>query len=760
MRAADYGGPIVAVSAILGTAVSIYNYLNPMSGIAGTPGAILAIVATLILFAAGSILTFDQKRSVGFRVFFMIGTLIGISGTAFAAYLLNSQALQVLMAVCGVGWLLRLFRPAVAVGCFILAVAVGEPSEVIAQEKSWGHFNGDLRAQKFSPLTQITPENVKNLAPAWRVHTGDKYSGDGTPPQLGLHTRAIREGAKGTPPTVWSATPLFVNDTVYLGTPFYRIFALEPDTGKTKWIYDTKAVLQALTQPDLKNRGVAYWQAETVTPDQPCQKRVYIGTMDAKLHSVDADTGKACADFGTTGVVDVNQWNKENAKWPLSLLQPPTVYKDFLFVGWAGKDWADAEAPPGTIFALDARTGALRWTFHSIPKEVAAKTGTANVWASMAVDAERDFLYIPISSPSPNFYGGNRLDPIPLGTSVTALRVATGEVVWSRQLVHHDIWDLDTNSAPTLVDITKDGRRIPALVQTSKQGFLYVLNRENGEPVYPIEERPAPKSTVPGEVAAPTQPYVATPKAVVPDTWPGVYWLADAASFGYCSRKARELKYEGRFTPGSLEGTLVYPGTIGGTEWGGGAVDPNKEIFVVNSSSAVQIYRLLTRENYDKETAQPGASETGGYFPMTGSPYGIQLTTFLNPIGMPCWNPPYGTIAAYDLKTGAQLWNKPFGQVQKWGFYMPESWGSITIGGPVITASGLIFVGASMDSRVRALDLRTGDVLWQSLVSAPAVALPAVYEYKGKQYVVFAAGGNSILTPRVSDEVVAFALPN
>jgi quinoprotein glucose dehydrogenase len=253
---------------------------------------------------------------------------------------------------------------------------------------------------------------------------------------------------------------------------------------------------------------------------------------------------------------------------------------------------------------------------------------------------------------------------------------------------------------------------------------------------------------------------VALPKPVVDDTWPGIFPLADIASFGYCSRKLKELRYEGRFTPPSLEGSLTYPATIGGVEWGGGSVDPNKQIFVVNNTSAVQIYKLLPRADYDKAVAPPGASETGGYYPMAGAPYGFQLTTFLNPLGMPCWNPPYGSISAYDLKTGQQLWKKPFGQIQKWGFYMPESWGTVTIGGPVITASGLIFIGASMDSRVRALDLRTGEVLWQALVSAPAVALPAVYEYKGKQYVTFAAGGNSILTPRVSDEVVAFTLPN
>jgi quinoprotein glucose dehydrogenase len=261
--------------------------------------------------------------------------------------------------------------------------------------------------------------------------------------------------------------------------------------------------------------------------------------MDAKLHSVDADTGLACSDFGTAGVVDVDQWNDENAKWPLSLLQPPTVSGDFLFVGWAGKDWAEAEAPPGTVFALDARTGALRWTFRTMVDPVAARTGTGNVWASMSVDEERGLLYLPVSSPSPNFFGGARTEAIALATSVTALAIETGEVVWSRQLVYHDIWDYDTNAAPTLVDITRDGVTVPALVQTSKQGFLYVLNRETGEPVFPIEDRPVRASTFPGEVASPVQPYVALPEAVVPDEWPGIFELADRASFGYCRRTLR-----------------------------------------------------------------------------------------------------------------------------------------------------------------------------------------------------------------------------
>jgi quinoprotein glucose dehydrogenase len=629
----------------------------------------------------------------------------------------------------------------------LLALALAAP----AAAQDWPAFNGDLRAQKFSPLTQITPANVATLEPAWEMHTGDVSDGVTRP------TRMHGPAGQVPPPTVWSATPLFVNDTLYLGTPFYRVFALEPDTGQVKWTYDSRSELAALTQPDLKNRGVAYWAAAEPQAGQPCQKRIYLGTMDAKLHAVDADTGQPCADFGEAGVLDVNAFNTTDARWPLSLLQPPTVFGDTLFLGWAGKDWAEAVDSPGAVYALDARTGALKWRFDTLPPEVRAETGTANVWASMSVDPDRRLLYVPVSSPSPNFFQGAVPLDLPVVTSVTALDTDTGRMVWTRQLVHHDLWDYDTNAAPTLVDLERGGRTVPALVQTSKQGFLYVLDRTTGEPLYPIEERPVPQTDVPGELSAPTQPYVALPERVVPDRWPGVFRLADFLSGGWCSRTAAGLRDEGSFTPPSLKGSLVYPATVGGVEWGGGAVDPRSGVFVVNYSSVAQIYRLIPRAGYDAAAAR--ANESGGFSPMAGAPYGVELSTFLSPLGMPCWNPPYGAMTAYDLRTGQRLWDVPFGQVQKWGFYMPPSWGSVTIGGPAVTASGLVFAGASMDARVRALDLATGEVLWKALVDAPAVALPAIYEYRGRQYVVFAAGGNSILSPRVSDQVIAFALP-
>jgi quinoprotein glucose dehydrogenase len=645
-------------------------------------------------------------------------------------------------------WALALIAP-VAAAAAAATLAQNRPAPAPAaaaqaggvdEASTWSTFNGDLAAQKFSTAGQITPANVDDLQVAWELHTGDKSDGKGK-----------------LPTTDWSATPIFVNDTVYVSTPFYRIFAVTPDTGKVKWVYDSHAELKALTQPDLKSRGVAYWQAADPEPGQPCQKIVYLGTMEGKLHAVDADTGRRCAGFGAGGVLDVNQWNTVHAKWPMSLLQPPTVYKDTLFIGWAGKDWHDTLAPPGLVFAVDARTGKLKWTFNPLAGPAMSVTGTANVWASMAVDKAHGIVYLPVSSPSPNFYGGDRKLPIPLATSVTALDADTGRVIWSRQLVHHDIWDLDTDSAPVLVDIQRDGQTIPALVQATKMGFLFVLNRLTGEPIFPIEERPVPASDVPGEQAAPTQPYVRTPARTISDRWPGVYWLADLVGLGECSRKAKALRDDGPFTPPSLgEGSLTYPATPGGVEWGGGAVDPRTQTYVVNSSSVVQIYKLVPRAQYEEKTRGRPAE---GFSPQLGAPYGLYLTNFLNWAGMPCWKPPYGTIQAYDLKTGRRLWREPFGVVQKWGFYMPKSWGSVTIGAPLITRTGVIFIGASMDSRVRALDLRTGEVLWKHLVDAPAVANPATYVYKGRQYVVFTVGGNAILKPEVSDQLIAFALP-
>ncbi|MEG5593873.1 pyrroloquinoline quinone-dependent dehydrogenase [Enterobacter hormaechei] len=610
---------------------------------------------------------------------------------------------------------------------------------------TWDSFHGQLNAQKYSPLTQITADNVGKLTKVWEFHTGD-----------------VSDGKGDTPATVWSATPIFANDTLYIGTPFDRLIALDPGTGKEKWHYDTKSSRKALTQPVLKNRGVSYWQAKNPVSGEACQKMVYMGTVDGKLFALDADSGKPCSGFANNGVLDLNQWNTVNAKYPLSVLQPPTVVGNHLLVGWAGKDWAYAEAPPGTVFSVNAQTGKLEWTFEAIPAEIRKRTGTANVWTHMSADEANGLVYLPVSSPSPNYWGGNRVDAIPLGTSTTALDINTGKVVWSRQWVHHDVWDYDINSAPTLMDITVDGKQIPALIQATKQGFLFVVNRLTGEDVWPIEERPVPQGdgSVQGEVLSPTQPFPTKPAPLLDQSKkPEIWKLADIVGGGQCSRLWDNLTYEGMYTPPTTkgEGTLTYPDSAGGVQWGGVAFDPQKQIAIVNTSHIVQYVKLYSREDYDN--ADKDSGNESGFAPQEGAPYGMRLLVASNWLGMPCWQPPFGEIVALDMHTGDVKWRRPVGASQQYGFFMPERWGSPTIGGPAVTAGGVIFIGASMDAKVRAYSVESGEELWSDQAEAPAVANPSVYEYKGRQYVAFVAGGNTILKDQVGDQVVVYALP-
>lgn len=629
----------------------------------------------------------------------------------------------------------------------LAAVALAAPAAPAAGQDGWPTFHGNLAAQKYSDATQITPGNVGELERVWEVHTGD-----------------VADGSGELPPSYFNATPIYANDTLYIGTAFYRILALDPATGEQLWSYDTGSSLEQLTQPGLKTRGVAYWQAEDPQDGLPCQKIVYMGTNDAKLHAVDADTGAACAGFADNGALDINRWNTTNDKYPLSILQPPTVTQDVLVTGWSGYDFRYAEAPPGSVFGLDPQTGERLWEINFIPEDIRPETGTANVWTNMTVDEERGILYMPVSSPSPNFWGGNRTEEIPRATSVTAADIETGEVLWSYQTIHHDVWDYDIVAAPTLVDIEVDGETVPALVQSTKQGLFFVLNRETGEPIWEIPEVEVPQSDVAGEQTSPTQPVPTRPEPLLdPEGFPGIWGLADAVSFGACSDFAEGLRNEGLYTPPTDEGngTLFWPSFSGGPQWGGGSYNPETGLYVINASIMADYMELIPREEYDamSDDERSATGETYSYYAQEGAPFAVKSGKFMNGLGMPCWKPPFGVIAAYDMNTGEQVWKRPFGKVQKWGFYLPEAWGSPNIGGPAQTASGLIFIGATMDSRVHALSVETGEELWSDLLEAPSVANPAVFMHEGRQYVVFTGGGNKIMKPEVSDQVVAYALP-
>jgi len=426
-RKSPYGIWVIFVAALAALALSASGYFWTGNGIHGTGGALLVLISSALMTAAAIALLYSPAMPRWLRGTLLVLIAVDIVGTALAAYFLEAYWLDAAMLLAAVGFVMYFASssssaalPAGATAAIALALAAAAsgagghavaqngtieqtergapPPAGAAQYQGWYTFNGNIENQKYSQAAQITPQNVGKLAKAWEVHTGD-----------------VSDGSGKIPLSDWSATPLFVNDTVYVSTPFYRIFAITPDTGHVKWTYDTHAVLKAETQPDLKTRGVAYWQAAAPQAGQPCQKIVYLGTMEGKLHAVDADTGKACDGFAQNGVLDIDQWDTVNHKWPLSILQPPTVYKDTLFIGWAGKDWANTEAPPGEVFAVDAQSGKLKWTFHALPPDAAKKTGTANVWASMSIDPEHNLLYLPVSSPSPNFYGGNRTEKLPLG---------------------------------------------------------------------------------------------------------------------------------------------------------------------------------------------------------------------------------------------------------------------------------------------------------------------------------------------------------
>jgi len=617
----------------------------------------------------------------------------------------------------------------------ILAASIGLPAT--ADQTSWTGFHGDLGSRKFSQGESFTPENADRLVRAWEYRTGD-----------------VSDGSGDLPATIWSATPVYANETLYLGTPFYRIVALDPATGAERWTYDSQSTLEALTQPGLKNRGVAYWDGGG---DGDCARRVFLGTMDAELHAVDADTGAPCEGFAEDGVLDVNQWNDVNDVFPFSLLQPPTVVGDTLLLGWAGADWEYSVAPPGNLMAIDARTGDLLWDRGFIPEEMIQRTGTANIWTAMTVDPELGLAYVPVSSPSPNYWGGNRTEAIPLATSTAAVDLETGEIVWSFQHVRHDIWDYDTPAAPQLVDIERGGETVPALVQVTKQGFLFVLDRRTGEPLFEVEDVAVPQSTAQGEETAQTQPMISVPEPTNdPHTLPGTWWLADLTSGGQCSRERESYLFDGIFTPPSETGTFLYPGTAGSNNWGGAAIDDRTDTLYVNSMRVVQVIRLISRDTYDEVAGGSGAEQ--GYYRQEGAPYGIELTEWRTGLGLPCWEPPYGTFSAYDLRSGERLYEVPFGMAQYWGFYGFRGWGTPTLGGPVVTAGGVVFIGAAMDARVRALDAATGEELWSDLVAAPSVSNPAVFTHEGVDYAVFAAGGNPILADGVADQVVAYRL--
>jgi quinoprotein glucose dehydrogenase len=603
---------------------------------------------------------------------------------------------------------------------------------------AWEHWGGDPGGMRFSPLNQITPDNVGNLVRAWEFRTGD------------LDTRAPAVMAR----TKFQATALFVEDSLIFCSPFNEVIALDPGSGAQKWRYDPKISTDQRPANRYNCRGVAYWVDDQAAEGAACRARVLMGTNDVRLIALDARTGIPCADFGAGGEVRIDTGKLE---WPgeFQITSAPVVSRGVVVVGSAISDNRRVDAPQGTVRAFDARTGRPRWSFDPLD-HAGIEAGHANVWAPMSADEERGMFFLPTSSPSPDFWGGKRPGNNEHANSVVALRAETGEMVWSFQTVHHDVWDYDLPAQPTLARIdTGEGMR-DVVIQPNKQGFVFVLDRDTGKPVWPVEERPVPQGGAEGEKLSPTQPFpthvpVLTPQTISPDEVFGLIPFRDRA---VCREQLAAARNEGLYTPPSTQGTVIFPMTGGGVNWGSAAFDPVNQILYANTSRAVNIVKLIPRAAAEGFEPPPGHD----FGRQLGAPFAMTRALAASPLGMPCNKPPWGMMVAVDLKAGKILWQSPVGTVEdRAPLGMAFSWGTPLVSGLVITAGGLAFTGA-MDAYLRAFDAKTGEELWQGRLPVPGVANPMSYLWKGEQYVAIAAGGHSEAGTSIGDSVVAFRL--
>ena len=520
----------------------------------------------------------------------------------------------------------------------------------------------------------------------------------------------------------------------------------------------------------LVNRGVATWLDTVRASGQACRRRIFEATQDARLVALDATTGELCADFGKGGQVSLREVPGYRPGW-YHMTSPPAVIDDLVVVGSAIDDNHRTDMPRGVVRAFDARSGRLRWSWDPIPPNPAStsanaaakkwSTGAANAWSIMSTDLERDLIFVPTGSASPDYYGGLRPGDNKWANSVVALRAKTGEVAWGFQLVHHDLWDFDTASPPLLTTLQHEGKTVPVVIQGNKSGLLYVLNRDTGKPVFPVEERAVPPSDIPGEVASPTQPFPLAPPPLAPQKLSADdAWGPTPADREACRNAILGLRNEGIFTPPSLKGTLMVPGNIGGMTWSGSAFDPERSLLVTNTNNLVARAKLIPRARYEERGSH---TEDGDYGDQTGSPYGLFRRFLQSPSDLPCSAPPWGQLTAVDMVEGKIRWQVPLGSMQDFGgAHSSIPPGSISLGGPIVTAGGIVFIAGTTDSYIRAFDVETGKELWKAQLPASGNATPMTYRLRsgGKQYLVIAAGGHPKITEeRLGDALVAFTLP-
>ncbi|KQV43555.1 MULTISPECIES: glucose/quinate/shikimate family membrane-bound PQQ-dependent dehydrogenase [unclassified Rhizobium] len=617
-------------------------------------------------------------------------------------------------------------------------------------DNEWHQYGRTPYGQRYSPLAQINTDNVSSLEVAWQYQTGDVKQ----PEDVGE--------------TTYQVTPLKIRDTLYVCTPHNWAIAIDAATGKEKWKYDANSGMN----PDRQHqtcRGVSYYADATATAGSACAERVYLPTSDARLIALDASNGQVCESFADKGTLHLETGMKYKPAGYYYSTSPPVIVAGKIIIGGAVNDNYSTQEQSGVIRAFDVNTGQLVWNWDSgnpdvttpLPEGQTYTTNSPNSWSVFSYDEGLNLVYIPLGNQVPDQLGMGRTENVEkYSSSIVALDIGSGQVRWVRQTVHHDLWDMDVPAQPVLLDITgKDGQPVPALVGPTKQGDLYVLDRRTGEPIIPVKEIPAPTGAIPEDFSSPTQPIsdltFSPPPLTDKNMW-GVTMFDQLA----CRIKFKSLKYEGRYTPPSLEGSLIYPGNFGVFNWGSVAVDPERQVMFGMPTYLAFTSRLVPRDQIPPKGQDEKGSEQG-LNRNDGAPYGVYMGPFLGPLNIPCQAPPWGYVAGVDLKTGQIAYKHRNGTVYDMTpLPLPFKVGVPGIGGPMITKGGLAFLGAAVDNYIRAYDLTTGHELWKGRLPAGGQSTPMSYATEdGTQYVVIVAGGHGSVGTKPGDYVMAYRLP-
>jgi len=648
--------------------------------------------------------------------------------------------------------------------------AAAQPVAGVAPQ-DWPAYGRTEAGVRYSPLAQINERNVKDLKVAWTYHTEDFKT------------------ANDSGETTNEVTPIKVGDKVFICTTHQFLDALDASTGKRLWRFDPRLKADRTFQ-HLTCRGVAYHDAGNSerfaksasrhagsAPSSVCPRKVILPVNDGRLIAVNADTGQPCSDFGRGGEIDL----QANMPYPYpggyNPTSPPVVTASTIVIGGSVTDNLSNREPSGVIRGYDVNTGALRWVFDTgaqDPNQMPGEKGvfahnSPNAWAPLAYDAGSDTVYVPTGVGTPDIWGGDRTElKERYANAVLALDASTGRLIWHFQTTHHDLWDMDVPSQPSLLDLRlPSGQTVPAIYVLTKTGNVFVLNRTTGAPILPVEERAVPQTVqrgpqTRGERYSPTQPFSPLNLAPAERLDGAKMWGATMFDQLACRIIFHRLNYEGIYTPPSENGTLVFPGNLGVFEWGGMSVNPDRQVALMNPLALPFVSRLIP-EKADRPRTERGAGTENGVQPMYGVPYGVEINPFLSPLGLPCKQPAWGFVTGVDLQSHEVVWKKRIGTIRDSLpalFQLPPmKIGVPGLGGVISTAGNVMFVAATQDNYLRAYDVSNGDLLWEARLPAGGQATPMTYEADGRQYVLIMAGGHGSFGTKMGDSLMAYALP-